>query len=397
MEPIRAVRVLSRFNVGGPARQALALQDEMASLGVSTLLVGGMVQEGEADLASLLGCEDVVRISHLGRRLSPTDDSRALRSLYRLFRKHRPHVVHTHMAKAGALGRMAAALAGVPVRVHTFHGHVLSGYFGGPATQGVILSERILARISTALIAVSDQVRHDLLAHRVGRPDRFHVIRAGLDLEPYLSLSRSGSALRTRLGIAAGDHVVGLAGRLVPIKGIDVFLGAIEPIVATRPDVHVVIAGGGPDSALVRTALERTAQESRVHLLGWVADMAEFYGTVDLMVLSSRNEGTPLSLIEASAAGIPVVATRVGGVPEVVKEGETGLLVPAGSPEALQAAIERVLDDPILAARLGEAGRERARLFTTHRLATSLAALYRELLGETGLLGREFVERQTPA
>jgi glycosyltransferase involved in cell wall biosynthesis len=374
------LRVLTRFNVGGPARQALALQPEMDRLGVKTLLVGGTVQDGESDLANLLGFEDVVRLPRLGRRLAPEDDARVVASLYRMMRTWKPHVVHTHMAKAGTVGRVAGALARVPVRVHTFHGHTLHGYFGTIGTRSVILAERALARLSTELVAVSAQVRDDLLAAGVGRPQRFRVMGAGLDLEPYLIPSAGASDLRVALGIPSEARVVGMAGRLVPVKGISVFLSAIDPILSIRPGVHVLVAGDGPDRRLLSDVGARPGNQARIHALGWVTEMADFYRAVDVMVLSSHNEGTPLALIEAAASGVPAVATRVGGVPEVVVEGATGLLVPPNDPARLQEAVLRLVDDPTTSRRMGAAAREGAQRFAAARLATDLVTLYRQLL-----------------
>ncbi len=384
--PLRVVRILTRFNVGGPARQALALQEEMGALDVSTLLVGGTVQDGEADLADLLGVTDVLRIPALGRRVSPFDDARAAGALYRLLRRVRPHVVHTHMAKAGTVGRLAAAAARVPVRVHTFHGHTLNGYFGRLGTTATVAAERFLARGSSGLVAVSPQVRDDLLARKVGRLRRFHVVEAALDLDPYLDDRTDGAALRPRLGIPIRAPVIGMAGRLVPVKGIPVFLDAVMPILAERSDVHVVIGGDGPEAELVRSAAATSPDRDRIHLLGWVVDMASFYRAVDVVALSSFNEGTPLSLIEAAAAGLPVAATRVGGVPEVVVDGETGYLVPAGSAEELGRALRALIADPARARRMGMAGREHVRRFSARRTARELASLYRSLLAERGIV-----------
>ncbi len=376
---LHVLRLLTRFNVGGPARQALAIQPEMARLAVTTTLAGGMVQPGEADLAELMGCGEVHRLPELGRAINPASDLKAVAGVYRLIRAVHPQIVHTHMAKAGMVGRLAAAAARVPVRVHTFHGHTLHGYFGPAASQAVVRAERILAGASTALVAVSHQIRDDLLERGVGSPGRFHVVGPGLDLSPYDEAAGKGPLLRRRLGIGAADAVVGFAGRLVPVKGIAGFLDAVGPLMARRPDVHVVIAGDGPDMALVRRAQDRS-WGARVHALGWVADMAEFYGAANVVVLSSHNEGTPLALIEAGAAGVAVVATRVGGVAEVVDHGVNGLLVEPGTASRLEEAIDAVLTDEGLAARLGAGGRAASRSYGAAAAAGALNQLYRHLL-----------------
>jgi len=354
----------------------------MAEFGVSPITAAGSLQDGEADLAELLGMEDVVRVPHLGRRVSPAQDLRAILSVDRLIRRVRPDIIHTHMAKAGAVGRIAAISAGVPVRVHTFHGHTLEGYFGPALTRGVVAAERALARRTTALLAVSRQVRDDLLAAGIGTKERFRVLEVGLDLSPFRAAGRSTESLRASLRIDAGDPVVGLVGRLVPVKAIDVFLQAVQPLLEARPSLHVVVAGDGPEMARVRAA-QHLPGGSRIHALGWITDMAAVYGAIDLMVLSSRNEGTPLSLVEAGAAGIPVVATRVGGVPDIVTEGANGLLVASDSPRELRGAISRVLDDHELSARLGSTGRTMAERFSIQRCARALFDLYSELLQDS--------------
>lgn len=377
---LRILRILTRFNVGGPARQALALQASMAELGPETVLVGGAVQDGEADLAELLGERNVIRIPELGRRLSPLDDLRATRSIGSLISSVRPHVVHTHMAKAGAIGRLSSTLHRVPVRIHTFHGHTLHGYFGPARTQAVVLAERTLARWSSALVAVSGQVKDDLLARDVGRPGQYRVLDAGIDLGPFLDVDRSTRHLRRSLGIGESARVIGFVGRLVPVKGVDVFLSAIEPVLTRWPDVHVLVAGDGPEMARVREASIRIPGGDRIHALGWVADMPRFYASLDVVVLASRNEGTPIALIEAAAAGVPAVSTRVGGVPEVIRDEVNGLLVPSGSAGELGAAIQRLLGDPALAARLSGQARRQAPRFAAGNLAKALLSLYLELL-----------------
>ena len=298
--------------------------------------------------------------------------------------RYRPDVVHTHMAKAGTLGRAAAVLARVPVRVHTFHGHTLEGYFTEQGRRRVVRTERELARFSSALVAVSRSVADDLLRAGVGRPDQYRVMSPGLDLGPFLRIcgpgrlhSESASASRTAL------RVVGFSARLVPVKAVDVFLAALEVVLTELPEAHAVIAGDGPEGERI-TAAQSSAAGERIHWVGWLADMAAFYADVDLVALSSVNEGTPISLIEAAAAGRPVVATAVGGVPEVVVDGETGDLVAVGRPSRALAASHpsALARDPALRASMGAAARARSARYSAETLADETLSLYRELLAE---------------
>jgi glycosyltransferase involved in cell wall biosynthesis len=372
------LRIITRLNIGGPAQQAILMTSDLATRGFRTHLVHGASgeREGSYDVAD--------RVPHtfvptLRRDVSPVDDAKALREVRRLVRRYRPSVVHTHMAKAGAFGRLLAKRARVPVIVHTFHGHVVEGYFGDPASRGILLAERGLARISDALIAVSNAVRDELLDLGIGRRGQWHVIPLGLDLSPFDDPSPDVAESRQSLGLPPDGPVVGIVGRLAPIKDHQTFLRAAAAVATRDANVHFAIAGDGPLRAGLEVDSLRMLGE-RVHLLGWVRSLPELYAALDVVVLTSRNEGTPVALIEAGAAGKPVVATRVGGVPDVVHEGENGLLATPDDSAAVAAAIESILQAPALAKALGEKGRERSKAFGRERLADDLAALYHELL-----------------
>jgi len=289
-------------------------------------------------------------------------------------------VVHTHLAKAGALGRIAARRTRVPVIVHTYHGHVLEGYFSSPVSRAVLMVERRLAALTDALVAVSDAVRDDLVARGVGRPGQWRVIPLGLDLSKLLGQLPDARSARRVLGLPEDGPTVGIVGRLTPVKDHATFLAAAARIAQMRPEATFAIAGDGE----LREGLEMQARRllgDRCRFLGWVMDLPNLYAALDVVVLTSRNEGTPVALIEAGAAARPVVATEVGGVPDVVRNGVTGLLAPQGDPASIAAQVLRVLEEPGLGRSLGSAGREWVRnRFTIDRLADDLAALYGELL-----------------
>jgi glycosyltransferase involved in cell wall biosynthesis len=373
------LRIITRLNIGGPARQAILLSDALRTRGYPAHLAWGSASREEGALPVPESASNT-HIPELRREVRMYDDAFALRRLLGLMRSYRPQIVHTHMAKAGALGRLAARRTGVPVVIHTFHGHVLEGYFSGWKTRAFLATERGLARMSDALVAVSPAVRDELLALGIGRPSQWRVIPVGLDLHDLLTREVDREKARGALGLPETGPVVGIVGRLVPIKDHVTFLDAAARVARGRPDATFVVAGGGE----LRSELEVRARHllgDRCRFVGWVMDLPTLYAALDVVVLTSRNEGTPVALIEAGAAGKPAVATRVGGVPYVVQDGKMGLLVPPRDPRAVAAAVSALLDDPGRTRTLGEtAKREASAKFTIERLADDLAALYGELL-----------------
>src|SRR2546421_3629535 len=339
-EPVRVLRVIARLNMGGPALHVAYLTAGLAERGYETTLVAASRAGGEdwmAFVADELGIE-VQRIVELHREISVLRDAVAIVRLARLIRRVRPHILHTHTAKAGAVGRLAALLAGdarPPIVVHTFHGHVLRGYFDPLRTAGFRLLERLLARTSTALVAVSPQVRDDLVALGVAPRERFAVVRLGIELDDRVSADGDlrGEARRV-LGIAPERFVVGWIGRMTGVKRTEDVLVAFRQLRDAGVDAVLCMIGDGPD----RGAVERRAHELGVMretlFLGYQEEVAPYYAAFDAMILPSINEGTPVSAIEALAAGRPVVATRVGGVPHLVRQGGDGFLVDPGDVDA---------------------------------------------------------------
>jgi glycosyltransferase involved in cell wall biosynthesis len=391
-EPIRVLRVIARLNMGGPALHVAYLSAGLAERGYQTTLVAGSLARGEdsmAFVAERLGLE-VARVENLSREISVFRDLRSVRALARLIRKERPHILHTHTAKAGAVGRLAALLAGdarPPIIVHTFHGHVLRGYFDPLRATAFRLLERWLARHSTALIAVSPQVRDDLVKLGVAPAEKFAVVRLGIELEQRTDTAAVDRAeQRRRLGIPAERFVVGWIGRMASVKRADDVLLSFKGLRDRGVDACLCMVGDGPD----RADLERRAHELGIMrdtlFLGYQADVAPFYAAFDVMVLPSANEGTPVSAIESLAAGRPVVATRVGGVPDVVADGEDGFLVEPGDVEALADRLAELARDPELRARFGAAGRTRVLpRYAVQRLVQDIDGLYRSLLAAKGI------------
>jgi glycosyltransferase involved in cell wall biosynthesis len=387
---VRVVRVIARLNIGGPSIQALTLTKRLDELGYETTLVRGSEgqREGNMDhLAWELGVKPV-RVSSLQRNPG-LHDLRALVSLIRIMRRERPQIVHTHAAKAGTLGRLAAIFSAPrrdrPRIVHTFHGHSLSGYFA-PRTAALYRQiERVLARRTDRLIAVSEQVRDELVAMGIAPAERFEVIPLGFDLSRFSVEPRSRSEarqmVRLELGLSQEAVVVTLVARLVPIKRVDRFLRVASALTPTADDVRFLIVGDGELHDRLRASSEARALGDRVIWAGFRRDVPQVCFASDVVVLCSDNEGTPVSLIEASAAGLPSVSTRVGGVPDVVLDGETGILIERDDEEAFTAAIQRLVIDQPLREAMGAAGRLHVRdTFSLDRLVRDVDHLYRRLL-----------------
>lgn len=370
----RVLRVITRLNIGGPARQALLLSRGLVPEYETTLAAGTpAASEGE-----LLDPAVPVTRLPLIRPLRPATDARALAAARGLIAAQRPAVVHTHMAKAGTVARTAAlTMRRRPRTVHTFHGHVLDGYFGSATQRAFIEVERRLARRTDVLVAVSPEVRDELLGMGIGEPGRFRVVPLGLDLRPFLAVGEPTGSFRARLGLVREAPLIGAIGRLVPIKDHGTLLDALTRL----PGVHLAVIGDGElRGELERLVLDR-GLAGRVHFTGWADDLPAAVADLDAVVLTSRNEGTPVALIEASAAGRPVVATDVGGVRSVVGDGVTGWLTPAGDARAVAERVRQLLDDAEAARRMGEAGREHVRTrFDAPRLLHDVRALYDELL-----------------
>jgi glycosyltransferase involved in cell wall biosynthesis len=384
---VKILRVIARLNMGGPALHVAYLTEGLTKRGYDTTLVSGSLARGEDSMAFVADARgvEVVRIDELGREISPMRDLLATIRLAKLIRKERPQILHTHTAKAGTVGRAAALLAGSrrpPIIVHTFHGHVLRGYFGPLRSLFFRLLERRLAAGTTALIAVSPQVRDDLVALGVAPRERFVVIRLGIELDERIAPDQNGRGESRRyLGIPGDRFAVGWIGRMTAVKRTDDVLVAFKRLRDSGVDAVLCMVGDGPD----RLQLEQRAHELGVArntvFLGYQEDVAPFYAAFDALVLPSGNEGTPVSVIEALAAELPVVATRVGGVPDVVRDGEDGFLVDAGATDDLADRLAQLARDPALRARMGKQGRERVLpRYAVDRLVDDVDHLYRSLL-----------------
>ena len=380
---LRVVRIIARLNIGGPAIHATLLHERLNRDRFESTLVTGTEEAGEGNYLELYGRRaDVEIIPDLGREIRPLHDLQTLRRLVALMRRVRPHIVHTHTAKAGAVGRAAARLAGVPIVVHTYHGHVLRGYFP-PAMSAVYRAiERALATRTDRLLAVTARVRDELVALGVGAASQYRIVPLGLDLAPLLVAEARRGEVRAELGLGAGP-LIGIVARLVPIKAHEVFLAAAARVRQQVPSARFLIVGDGERRAALERQTAALGLSAAVHFLGWRADLDRLYADLDVVALTSRNEGSPVALIEAMAAGVPVVSTAVGGVADVVRHGESGLLAPMDDAVGIADHLLTLLAAPDVRRTMGQHGRATvAATYGADRLVSDIEALYDELIRE---------------
>jgi glycosyltransferase involved in cell wall biosynthesis len=375
----RVLHLTTTLHISGPALQAILLTAKLRDLGYDTQLVGGAAPNTADSLATVAAHYGVTPLvlPEMGRSLNPLHHWRVLVALVRCLRELQPHIVHTHTTTAGWWGRLAARLAGVPIVVHTLHEHPFRGYYPRWSSVVFVWVERGGAYFADSIITLSEKLRRDLTEkYRITRRQKITILPAGYDLQRFTLLKRHSGSFRQAWGIAPDAPLVGIVGRLLPVKNHTLFLTAAQQLRQTLPTVQFAVVGDGE----LRSTLEAQARElglaECVHFTGWQADVAPLYSDADVIVISSLNEGTPVPLMEALAAGCPVVATNVGGVADLLS-GTSSRLVPTNDVAALTAA---------LLATLAEAyDPEPARTimlqrYSLERLAHDLDSLYRGLL-----------------
>jgi glycosyltransferase involved in cell wall biosynthesis len=380
MTKIKILRVISRMNIGGPAIHVTLLTEKLQAPDYESILVTGSLGAEEGDMmyyAHEHGVSPVI-IPHMARSLNPFRDFMTFWRLYRLMVKHKPDIVHTHTSKAGFVGRWAAKLAGVPVIVHTFHGHTFHSYFSPAVSRVFITLEQITAKISDTIIALTQGLRRELTeTYHITRKERMIVLPLGLDLERFARTPRKEGKFREAWGIPADAPLIGIAGRFVPIKNHPMFLEAAAMIKAQKPNAHFVMVGDGELRHQVEAKIKELGLTGSITLTGWQEDMTLPYADMNVFVMTSLNEGTPVTVIEALAAGCPVVATAVGGLPDLLDGGAFGTLVPSRDVEALTKAILQMLDNPPNTTAAQNAMLDR---YGIDRLVRDLDSLYKGLL-----------------
>jgi glycosyltransferase involved in cell wall biosynthesis len=374
--PIRVMRIIARMNVGGPAVQVSGLMRGFNAVDFDHRLYTGYCAADEADYLETVATDvQAIRIDGFGRRVSFGGDIRAFAALVKEIRTFKPHVIHTHTAKAGFLGRIASIISLQPsIRVHTFHGHLLNGYFGSFKRSLVVMAEKILAMFTDQLLAVGKKVRQDLLDAGVGKREKFGLMPPGLVIK---KLPTKGESLKS-FGLSASRLQCAFIGRITQIKRPDRFLDVVSEVKKRGIDLDFFMAGDG--ELLEGCRKKISEQKLPVTMLGWQSDIEKVLSAADIVVLTSDNEGTPLSLIQAGMAGLPVVTTNVGSVPEVVLDGVTGIITDLNIQE-IAIALEKLVTDKALRERLGVAAQEFTLAnFGVERLVHDHEELYKKLL-----------------
>lgn len=381
--PHRILRLITRLNVGGPATHVTVADAGLRDRGWETLLAFGSVEPGELEI-DLAGLDlPVVRIPGLHRAIRPRDDLRAAAAIAGLIRRFHPDVIHTHLSKAGLLGRAVALATSRAVRVHTFHGNVFGGYFGSGASSAIVASERLLGAVTDVVVAISASQAAELIAYRVAPRRRIAVVPLGLPLERFMAVRSldARAAARARLHISTDEIITVAVGRLVPVKRMDRLIDAFAVVARAEPRARLYLVGDGPERPDLEARALAAGAPGQILFAGWSLDPSIWYAAADVVALTSDREGTPLALIEAAAAGRPVVCTDVGGVRDIVDDGRSGFVV---APESLPDLVDRLrllVREPDTRSRMGEAATLRAGRYAASRLVDDLDELYRTALG----------------
>jgi len=391
----RVLRILNRLIIGGPSKNAIYLSRYMQPDFDTLLVIGGKEDhEQDADFLATANNIEPRCIPEMKRPISPTDDWAAYNKLKKLIKEYKPDIVHTHAAKSGALGRLAAKHAGVPVIVHTFHGHIFHSYFNTLKTNFFIRTERYLAGLSDAIVAISDVQKKELSSDfKIAKAEKFRVIPLGLDLDHFtIDQAIKRNKFRTEFGLDDDTVAIGIIGRLVPVKNHSLFLKALKHVLNnTSVKIKAFIIGDGESRNTIEQLansldikFSRHTDEKHLHpvvLTSWRTDVDTICAGLDIIALTSLNEGTPVSLIEAQAAGKPIVSTRVGGIADVVLEDETALLSAITDEKLFSENLLRLVNDASLRNKFSNAGKDFViSKFSYHRLVNDMSNLYRELL-----------------
>lgn len=393
----RVLRILNRLIIGGPAINATYLTKYLAPEFETQLVIGGKDdhEQDAVHLTEKLGIDPII-VPEMKRSINPVADGKAYQRVKAIIEKYKPDIVHTHAAKSGVIGRKAAEACNVPVIVHTFHGHVFHSYFSKFQTDSFILIERYLAKRSTGIIAISPSQKDELAnVYKICPEEKIHIIPLGLDLDNIQNdQDRKRTTFRTQYGIADDEIAVGIVGRIVPIKNHTLFVNAAARIYAQAgKKVRFVIVGDGDMRPQMEKDFElhnidyayypENKNKATAICVSWQEDISLVLAGLDIVVLTSHNEGTPLSLIEAQAAAKPVVSTNVGGVADVVIDGKTGFITDPGNEAQLADAVLKLIADQEMRYNFGLEGRKFANSrFSYQRLVGDMSEYYNRLLKE---------------
>ncbi|MBP7022149.1 MAG: glycosyltransferase family 4 protein [Planctomycetes bacterium] len=355
----KVLRIMDRMNIGGPAIHCTLLTAGLDPEKFETTFVTGRVCNFEGDMSYLLEEYNVqaIYIPTLGKNISLFDDIRAFFEIYKIIRKIRPDIVHTHKAKAGALGRVAAFLLKVPFICHTFHGHVFHGYFSKWKSKIFIYIERFLALLTDKIIVISEQQLHEICkVYKIAPEKKFCVIPLGFDFRHLDHWQQEIGWLKKQCNIPENNITIGIVGRLTSIKNHTFFIQVAQRILEKRKNISFVLIGDGELRATLEQQVQDLHLENNVHFAGWIQESAKIYADLDIVALTSLNEGTPVTLIEALYCQRPVIATNVGGVVNVVQDNVTGFLIPTHAIETFVSKLIQLIDQPELRTQFGQQG-----------------------------------------
>lgn len=393
---IKILHIITRLDMGGSAQNTLVTCLGLNKDRYDVVLAHGLSLEsnitdwerrsvdGRVKKAEDQGVK-VVAIPSLVRKVDPVKDLRCLFYLWRLMKREKFAIVHTHTSKAGILGRWAAKMARVPIIIHTPHGHVFYGHFGPLASKFFLITEKVMDSVTDHIVALSEGERNDYVELSISKPHKMHTIHSGVDIDQYTKAQVNIEEKKRSLGLKPNGLIVGTVGWLLPIKGPMYLLRAMGTVWQSHPETRLLFVGKGELKEQLSTEALRMGASDRVTFVGWRDDVAEIMQILDVFVLPSLNEGMGRVLVEAMAAAKPIVASNVGGIPDLVRDGQNGLLVSPGDSDGLCVAMKKLLDDKKMRNEMGRRGRAMAQNFGVEKMVEKLDALYCSLC-QTGPL-----------
>lgn len=380
---IKILNIITRLNIAGGSYHVIEISRLFNDADYSSTILYGNVEPDEKDMLYLARQYHLplINIPSMGRSISPWQDIRMLFKVYRTIKALKPDIVHTHTAKAGFAGRIAARLAGVPVILHTFHGNNFSGYFGWTMTQVSLNIERFLARLSTRIIAISEQQRQALLDYKICPDKKISIIPLGFDFERIRYSEADKGMFKTAYNIPPDKKIVSFVGRITAIKNPFFFLEIAKAVLEKNNNVVFTFVGDGELTEKLKAEVQAAQLSSQIVFTGFIYDLKPLYADMDVLLLTSLNEGTPVAIIEAMVNRIPVVSSRVGGIPNMIVQGESGFMFPLSEKQAFISTLLSILDKPEdYRGMVEKAYREVCAKFNSQSLKANLESLFKELL-----------------
>ena len=388
MARIKVIHIITRFDKGGSAENTFLTVKGLDKNTYDILLIIGASQESAMGEEERKASHDnlseaefsgvrIMKVEKLVRNVRPLNDLCTLWTLMSIFRKERPHIVHTHTSKAGILGRWAAWLSNVPVIIHTPHGHVFWGYFNRWISLFYVLLERWTARITDKIIALTEQEKKDHLSFHIAPDHKFEVIHSGVDLNKFRHVLNDPIHIKNELGIPGRAFVIGTVGRLAPIKGQRYLIEAAKDIIEEYPETFFLLLGDGELSYDLQSLAIKLGIYENIKFLGWRSDVAEILSTFDIFAFPSLNEGMGKAVVEAMSLGKPIIASRVGGILDLIGDGVNGLLVPRADSNILAVKIEILLSDPAKREKMGNEGKKMSLQYDSDKMVQKIDALYK--------------------